>query len=79
MNYLKWTDFNTKNYKEVNNRFGLVFIELLPNNSKASLKYHYKKYIYLMINAFELKLTFEEELDRFKSYLIETYELKAYY
>lgn len=76
MNYLKWDNFNPDNYPNLYEAFKPTFIKLLPNNSKASFLYHVKKYKYLMVNAFELKQTFTEELERFESYLIETYQLK---
>lgn len=76
MNYLKWDDFNPDDYPDMYAAFKPSFIKLLPNNSKASFMYHIKKYNHLMVNAFELKQTFIEELERFESYLIETYNLK---
>ena len=75
MNYIKWDDFNPKDYEELYEMFKPTFYKLLPNNSKASFKYHCKKYNFLMTKHFDLKLTFVEELERFESYLIETYNL----
>ena len=77
MNYLKWDDFNPNNYPDLYEAFKPTFYKLLPyNSSNASFKYHFKKYKYLMVTAFELKQTLIEELERFESYLIETYNLK---
>lgn len=76
MNYLKWDDFNPDNYPDLYEAFRPTFIKLLPNNSKASFMYHVKRYKYLTVNAFELKQTFIEELERFESYLIEIYNLE---
>jgi hypothetical protein len=76
MNYLKWDDFNPKDYEEMYEMFKSTFYRLLPNNSKASFVYHTRKYNFLMVKHFELKNTFVEELERFESYLIETYSLK---
>lgn len=76
MNYLKWDDFNPKDYEEMYEMFKSTFYRLLPNNSKGSFKYHSRKYNFLMVKHFELKNTFVEELERFESYLIETYSLK---
>ena len=73
MNYLKWDDFNPKDYEEMYEMFKSTFYRLLPNNSKGSFKYHSRKYNFLMVKHFELKNTFVEELERFESYLIETY------
>lgn len=75
MEYLKWNDFNPKNYEEIYKMFEPIFYKILPNNSKASFKYHSKKYNFLIITAFELKKTFSEELERFELYLIETYNI----
>ena len=76
MNYIKWDDFNPKDYAELREAFKPSFIKLLPNNSKASYLFHYKKYKAMMCRDFELRKTFTEELERFESYLIETYQLK---
>jgi hypothetical protein len=76
MNYLKWDDFNPKDYEEMYEMFKSTFYRLLPNNSKGSFVYHTRKYNFLMVKHFELKNTFVEELQRFESYLIETYSLK---
>lgn len=76
MNYLNWNDFNPQNYNELNERFKFSFNKLLPNNSKASFKYHVNKYRFLMVTEFELRKTFIEELERFESYLIEIYNLE---
>ena len=58
--------------------FKSTFYRLLPNNSKRSFVYHTRKYNFLMVKHFELKNTFVEELERFESYLIETYSLKQW-
>ncbi len=76
MNYIKWNDFNPKDFEELKEGLKPTFTKLLPNNSKASFLYHYKKYKAMMCRDFELKQTFTEELERFESYLIETYNLK---
>jgi hypothetical protein len=76
MNYLKWDNFNPKDYEEMYEMFKSTFYRLLPNNSKGSFVYHTRKYNFLMVKHFELKNTFVEELERFESYLIETYSLK---
>lgn len=76
MNYLKWEDFDPQNYDELYKEFKSSFVKLLPNNSKASFVYHCKRYKTLICTEFELKQTFVEELERFESYLIETYNLK---
>jgi len=75
MNYLKWVDFNPKDYEELYEMLKPVFCKRLPNNSKASFRYHARKYIYLIVTNFELRNTFLEELERFDSYLIENYSL----
>ncbi len=75
MNYLKWDDFNPKDYEEIHEMLKPVFYKKLPNNSKSSFKYHAKKYIYLVLTDFKLRKTFAEEVERFESYLIETYKL----
>jgi hypothetical protein len=77
MNYLKWDDFNPKDYDEMYEMFKPSFYRLLPNNSKGSFEYHSRKYNFLMVTDFDLKNTFVEELERFESYLIETYDLKT--
>lgn len=76
MNYLKWNDFNPKDYDELKETLKPIFYKLLPNNSKGSFLYHFQKYKVLICRDLELKQTFIEELERFESYLIETYNLK---
>lgn len=44
MNYLKWYDFDPKDYEEMYEMFKPTFYKLLPNNSKASFRYHSRKY-----------------------------------
>ena len=75
MDYIKWNDFNPKDYEELYEMLKPTFYKLLPYSSKASFKYHSKKYNYLIVKHFGLKKTFVEELERFESYLIETYNL----
>lgn len=79
MNYLKWYDFDPKDYEEMYEMFKPTFYKLLPNNSKGSFRYHSKKYSFLMVTHFDLKKTFVEELKRFESYLIENYQKKTQY
>jgi|694.fasta_scaffold48727_3 hypothetical protein len=77
MNYLKWKDFNPETYKEMHEKFKPAFFEILPHQSNNCFKYHMPRYQFKFMsnNEYGLKETIEEELDRFKSYLIYTYNL----
>lgn len=79
MKYIKWSDFDPKDYEEYQDNLYPIFKELLPNNGTKSFKYHFKKYNYMVLNSLGLKQTFEEEKERFKSYIIEIYKKEEYY
>lgn len=74
MNHIKWIDFNPNNYEEYKAMLLPAFKILLPNNGKHSFQYHFKRYNYMSLQL-GLKETINDEIDRFKSYIIETYKI----
>ena len=78
MNHIKWSNYDPKDYEEYKSKLHPIFKELLPNNSVKSFVYHFKRYNYMSLNI-GLKETFELEIERFKSYLIEIYKLESHY
>lgn len=75
----KYKDYNFDKLNALREQFKPTFIELLPNLSTTSFYYHFNKYRCGIMNNEGNKETLTEEIDRFKNYLINLYEIKQYY
>ena len=75
----KYKDYDFNKLNTLREQFKPIFIELLPHLSTRALNYHFNKYRCGIMNNEGNKETLTEELDRFKNYLIDLYELKELY